>query len=201
MKRIAVLASGRGSNLQALIDAEGRGDLGGSVVLVVTNVPGAPALDRARLAGIETALLDHRGRPREQYDQDLAALLGAHRIDFVCLAGFMRILSPVFIRAFSGRILNIHPSLLPAFPGKNAQRQALEHGVRLSGATVHLVDEGLDSGPILLQEAVTVRDDDTADTLASRILETEHRIYPRAVRLLCEGHLRLDGRRAILEVP
>jgi phosphoribosylglycinamide formyltransferase 1 len=201
MKRIAVLVSGRGSNLQALIDAEGRGELGGTVVLAVTNVPGAPALDRARLAGIETALLDHRGRPREQYDQELAELLRGHRIDLVCLAGFMRILSPVFIRAFSGRILNIHPSLLPAFPGKNAQRQALEHGVRLSGATVHLVDEGLDSGPILLQEAVTVRDDDTADTLASRILETEHRIYPRAVRLLCEGHLRLDGRRAIVEVP
>jgi len=201
MKRIAVLVSGRGSNLQALIDAERKGDLGGAIALVVSNVPGAHALERARLAGVETVVIDHRGRLREDYDRDLLSVLQERHIDVVCLAGFMRILSAIFIRTFGGPIINIHPSLLPAFAGKDAQRQAFEHGVKVSGATVHLVDEGLDSGPILMQEAVEVRDDDTADALAARILETEHRIYPLAVHLLCRGSLRLEGRRAILEVP
>ena len=201
MKRIAVLVSGRGSNLQALSDAQARGELGGEIVVVVSNVPGAYALERARLAQIETVLIDHRGRGREEFDRELVLLLGKRAVDVVCLAGFMRILSPVFLREFGGRTLNIHPSLLPAFTGKDAQARALEHGVKVTGATVHLVDEGLDCGPILLQEAVAVRDDDTVDSLSARILEVEHRIYPRAVRLLCEGHIRLERRRTIVEVP
>lgn len=201
MKRIAVLVSGRGSNLQALIDAQAAGALGGEIVVVVSNVAHAPALERASRAGIETLVLEHQGLRREDFDRGLVACLGDRAVDVVCLAGFMRILSPLFVRAFGGRILNIHPSLLPAFAGQDAQAQALAHGVKLTGATVHLVDEGLDSGPILIQEAVPVRDDDTLDSLSARILEVEHRIYPRALRLLCERHMRLDGRRAILEVP
>lgn len=199
-RRVAVLVSGRGSNLQALLDAGAQGRLGPAVIaLVVSNVAGVLALERATRAGIETEFLDHRGRARESYDADLAALLLRQRIDLVCLAGFMRVLSPVFIRAFGGRILNVHPSLLPAFAGQHAQAQAYQHGVKVTGATVHLVDEGLDSGPILLQEAVAVLDEDTAESLAERILEAEHRLFPRAVRLLAEGRIRLEGRRAIVE--
>lgn len=193
--RVGVLISGRGSNLQALLDAVRAGRLGGEIVVVISNVPGVPGLERARAAGVEALVLDHRGRPREQHEADLGALLQARAVDLVCLAGFMRRLSPGFVAAFRGRLLNVHPSLLPAFPGTQAQRQALEYGAKLSGATVHLVDEGLDSGPILLQEAVLVREDDTPESLASRILEAEHRLYPRAVRLMLEGRCRVDGRR------
>jgi phosphoribosylglycinamide formyltransferase-1 len=198
-KRIGVLISGRGSNLQALIDAQQRGELGGEVGVVVCNVETAPGLERARRAGIPTVVRCHRGLPREQYDGSLVDVLRQHGAELVCLAGFMRLLSPVFLRAFPGRVLNIHPALLPAFPGLHAQQQAFDYGVKLSGATVHLVDEGLDSGPIVAQEAVPVLSTDTAESLADRILAAEHRIYPRAVRLMLEGRCRLEGRRVIVE--
>lgn len=199
MKRIGVLVSGRGSNLQALLDAARREDLGGEVAVVVSNVEGAFGLERARQAGIPAVFRDHRGQKRESYDAGIVEILRAHQVDLVCLAGFMRLLSPVFVRAFPGRIVNIHPALLPAFPGLDAQRQAWEHGAKVSGATVHLVDEGLDSGPIVAQEAVSVLSSDTAQTLADRILEAEHRLYPRAVRILLEGRYRIQGRRVIVE--
>jgi phosphoribosylglycinamide formyltransferase-1 len=197
-KRIGVLASGRGSNLQALIDAQRAGQLGGEIALVVSNVEGVPALDRARAAGIPALVSVHQGRTREDHDRALVALLREHRVDLVCLAGYMRLLSPAFFEAFAGRILNVHPSLLPAFPGKDAQRQALEHGVKVSGATVHLVEEALDNGPIVLQEAVPVKEDDTRERLSARILDAEHRIYPRAVRLVLGGRYRVEGRRVRL---
>jgi phosphoribosylglycinamide formyltransferase 1 len=199
VKRIGVLVSGRGSNLQALIDAAGRGELGGEVAVVVSNVEGAPALERARAAGVPAVFRDHRGKKREDFDAEVVEILRAHQVDLVCLAGFMRLLSPVFVRAFPGRVVNIHPALLPAFPGLDAQRQAWEHGAKVSGPTVHLVDEGLDSGPIVAQEAVPVLSTDTPDALAARILEAEHRLYPRAVRLLLEGRCRVEGRRVIVE--
>lgn len=193
--RVGVLISGRGTNLQALLDAAGEGRLGGEVVLVISNVATAPGLERARAAAVPTLVVDHRGRGREDYDAELVARLRERGVDLVCLAGFMRRLSPVFVRAFRERLLNVHPSLLPAFPGLDAQRQALEHGAKVSGATVHLVDEGLDSGPIVLQEAVEVREDDSVESLSARILAAEHRLYPRAVRLLLEGRCRVEGRR------
>jgi phosphoribosylglycinamide formyltransferase-1 len=199
MKKLGVLISGRGSNLQALIDAQGRGELGGEVAVVVSNVETAAGLERASKVGIPTVVRSHKGKRREDYDAEVVEVLREHDVDLVCLAGFMRLLSPVFVRAFPGRILNIHPALLPAFPGLDAQKQAVEHGVKVSGATVHLVDEGLDSGAIVAQEAVPVRSDDTAETLAARILEAEHRLYPRAVRLLLGGRCRVEGRRVIVE--
>ena len=201
MPNVGVLISGRGTNLQALIDAAAAGGLGGRIAVVISNVESAPGLERARQAGIPALVRDHRGSPRERFDEQLVALLREHAVDLVCLAGYMRLLSPVFIRAFAGRILNVHPSLLPAFPGLEAQRQAWEHGVKVSGATVHLVDESLDSGPIVLQEAVPVLSSDTAEGLAARILEAEHRIYPRAVRAMLEGRCRIEGRRVVLEEP
>jgi phosphoribosylglycinamide formyltransferase-1 len=195
IKRVGVLISGRGSNLQALIDAQRAGTLGGAIAVVASNVDGVPGLDRARAAGIPALCCPQEGRSREDHDRALVALLQEHGADLVCLAGYMRILSPVFLEAFPGRILNVHPSLLPAFPGRDAQRQAWEHGVKVSGATVHMVEEGLDSGPILAQEAVAVADDDTVERLSARILEAEHRLYPRAVRLMLEGRYEREGRR------
>jgi phosphoribosylglycinamide formyltransferase-1 len=199
MKPIGVLISGRGTNLQALIDAARAGRLGGEIGVVVSNVESAAGLDRARRAGIPTAFRDHRGRHRDEFDREIASILRHHAVELVCLAGYMRLLSPEFVGAFSGRILNVHPSLLPAFPGLEAQRQALEHGVKVSGATVHIVDEGLDSGPIVLQEAVAVRDDDGVESLSARILEAEHRIYPEAGRRLLTARHRIEGRRFVLE--
>ncbi len=201
MPNVGVLISGRGTNLQALIDAAAGGRLGGRLAVVISNVESAPGLERARKAGIPAHFRDHRGRPRDEFDEQLVALLREHAVDLVCLAGYMRLLSPVFIRAFAGRILNVHPSLLPAFPGLEAQSQAWEHGVKVSGATVHLVDESLDSGPIVVQEAVPVLSSDTAEGLAARILEAEHRIYPRAVRAMLEGRCRVEGRRVFVEEP
>lgn len=198
-KKIGVLISGRGSNLQALIDAQQRGELGGEIAVVVSNVDGAAGLERARKAGIATVVRDHRGRRREEYDGEVVEVLREYGVELVCLAGFMRLLSPVLVRAFPRRILNIHPALLPAFPGLDAQRQALDHGVKVSGATVHLVDEGLDSGAIVAQEAVPVQPGDTVESLAARILEAEHRLYPDAVRLLLGGRCRVEGRRVIVE--
>ncbi len=199
MKRIGVLISGRGSNLQALIDAASKGELGGEIAIVISNIEDAAGLDRAREAAIKAEFYPQRDHTREDFDQQLVERLREHRVDLVCLAGYMRILSPRFIDAFPGRILNVHPSLLPAFAGLRAQRQAWRHGAKVSGATVHLVDEALDSGPIVLQEAVAVEDDDDVDTLAARILEAEHRIYPRAVRVILDGRYRIDGRRVIRE--
>ena len=197
LKKVGVLISGRGSNMQALIDAAAAGTLGGAVAVVVSNVETAPGLERARRAGIPAEVRDHRGRPREEHDAEVAALLRSHGVDLVCLAGYMRLLSPSFLRAFPERVLNVHPSLLPAFPGQDAQRQAWAHGVKLSGATVHIVDEGLDAGPIVAQEAVPVLEEDGPEELAARILEAEHRIYPRAVRLVLGGGWRLEGRRFV----
>jgi phosphoribosylglycinamide formyltransferase 1 len=197
VKRVGVLISGRGSNLQALIDAQRDGRLGGELVLVLSNVEAAHGLTRARAAGIPTVICDHRGRSRAAHDADLVARLMEVGVDLVCLAGYMRLLSPAFIHAFSGRILNVHPSVLPAFPGLDAQEQAWQHGAKVSGATVHFVDEGLDSGPIILQEAVPVLDSDTPDTLSERILAAEHRIYPRAVALVLSGQCRIEGRRVL----
>jgi phosphoribosylglycinamide formyltransferase-1 len=195
IKRVGVLISGRGSNLQALIDAQRAGTLGGAIAVVLSNVAGVPGLERARAAGIPALCCPLAGRSREEHDGAMVALLREHGVDLVCLAGYMRLLSPVFLEAYSGRILNVHPSLLPAFPGRDAQRQAWEHGVKVSGATVHLVEGALDSGPILLQEAVTVGENDTVEHLSARILEAEHRLYPRAVRLVLEGRYVLEGRR------
>lgn len=184
---LGVLISGRGSNLQAILDAIQQGRLDARVGVVISNVAGAPGLERAKKAGVETEVLSHKNfRSREEYDEALLERLRAHEVDLVCLAGFMRLLSPVFVRAFQGRILNVHPSLLPAFPGLHAQRQALEHGVKVTGATVHLVDEELDHGPILLQGAVPVLEDDDEESLSARILEQEHRIYPEAIALMLE---------------
>ncbi len=198
MKRIGVLISGRGSNLQALIEAGRAGHLGGEIAIVISNKEDAPGLALARRAGIVAEFRDHRLRSREDHDDEIRQLLADHGVDLVCLAGYMRLLSPAFIRAFAGRIVNVHPSLLPAFPGLAAQRQAWEHGVKVSGATIHLVDEGLDDGPIVAQEAVPVEESDTPETLAARILAAEHRIYPRAVRLLLEQGYHVDGRRLVL---
>lgn len=196
MARVAVLASGRGSNLQALIAAQAAGALGPArIELVVANVPGAQALARAAQAGIPAELRASRGRAREEYDRELLELLHGHDIQILCLAGYLRLLSADFFNGFQGPILNVHPSLLPAFPGLDAQRQALEHGVKVSGATVHLVDLGLDNGPILLQGAVPVLRGDTRDDLAERILTVEHQLYPRALRLVAQGRYRIEGRR------
>jgi phosphoribosylglycinamide formyltransferase-1 len=202
VKRIGVLISGRGSNLQALIDAGRAGTLGdGQIAVVISNVESAHGLERARAAGIPALHIDHRGKQRTAFDAEVVQALKAHGVELVCLAGFMRLLSAGFVRAFPGRILNIHPALLPAFPGLDAQRQALEHGVKVTGPTVHIVDEGLDSGPIVAQEAVAVKDDDSVETLSARILEAEHRIYPLAVRVLLSGRARVEGRKVILEGP
>lgn len=198
LTRVGVLASGRGTNLQALLAAQASGALGDArIVLVLSNVADAGALERARAAGVLAEFVDPRGLTRAEYDTRLLAHLAGRKVELLCLAGYMRLLSAAFVAGFRGPILNIHPSLLPSFPGLHAQRQACEHGVKLSGATVHLVDAGLDSGPIVLQEGVAVCDDDDADALAARILEAEHRLYPRALRLVAEGRYRVEGRRVL----
>jgi phosphoribosylglycinamide formyltransferase-1 len=195
--RIAVLISGRGSNLQAIIDAVRRGGIDADLAVVISNNAGAHGLERAKQAGIETVVLDHRNKRRQDYDAELVQALRDRNVRFVCLAGFMRLLSPVFIDAFPQAILNIHPSLLPSFPGPNAQYQAWEHGVKWTGVTVHLVTAELDAGPIIAQEPVPVREDDDADTLAARILEKEHQLYPIAIQLLVGGGWAISGRRVI----
>lgn len=193
--RVGVLASGRGSNLQALLDAGSRPDYPARVVVVVSDREDARALARARAAGVSSLFVNPKDHgDRAAYDAVLTKTLEHHEVGLVCLAGFLRILSPVFVRAWQGRLMNIHPSLLPAFPGLHAQRQALDHGVRIAGATVHFVDEGVDTGPIVLQAAVPVEATDTEETLAARILIEEHRIYPEAVRLFAEGRLHVTGR-------
>lgn len=197
-RRLGVLLSGRGSNMEAIRNAVTSGELDADMAVVVSNRKRARGLEVARDAGIPTAFFSHRAfGDRRSFDRAILAVLRRHRVDLVCLAGFMRILSPVLIRAFPNRILNIHPSLLPAFPGLHAHEQALQHGVRVHGCTVHLVDEQLDHGPILLQAMVPVRDGDTAETLAARVLPVEHRLYPRAIGLLLEGRFGLQGRRVV----
>ena len=197
---LAVLISGRGSNLQALIEAERDGRLGGRIAVVVSNRPGVEGLERARAAGIDMVVVPHgEFASREDYDRAIVAELRRRQIALVCLAGFMRLVSSAFCDAFPHAILNIHPSLLPAFPGPDAQRQALEHGVKVTGATVHLVTPELDAGPIILQEAVSVRNGDSVESLSARILEVEHRLYPEAVRRVISGGWRLEGRRFVHE--
>jgi phosphoribosylglycinamide formyltransferase-1 len=197
-----VLISGRGSNLQALIDAIAEGLLDARIAVVISNRADAGGLERARAAGIESQVIDHRSfAARAEFDAAVARALQAHGVEVVCLAGFMRLVGAPLLEAFPNRILNIHPSLLPSFPGVDAQRQALDHGAKISGATVHLVTGELDGGPIVAQAAVPVREDDTADTLAARILIEEHRLYPLAVRTLLRGGWRVEGRRFIAGSP
>jgi phosphoribosylglycinamide formyltransferase 1 len=194
--RVGVLASGRGSNLQALLDASARADFPARVEIVVCDREGAFALERAARAGVSRAVVNPKDHAdRTAFDAEIARILETHRVGLVCLAGFMRILGPAFVRAFAGRLVNIHPALLPAFPGLHAQRQALEAGVKVAGATVHFVDEGVDTGPIIVQACVPVLDGDTEDSLSARILVEEHRLYPEAVRLFALGRLRTEGRR------
>ena len=197
--RVGVLASGRGSNLQALLDASARPDYPAEVVVVISDRERAAALDRARADGVEALFVNPKDfGDRESFDLALVRELTARRVGLVCHAGFMRILSVPYVRAFAGRAMNIHPSLLPAFPGLHAQRQALEHGAKVAGATVHFVDEGVDTGPIVLQASVPVQPDDTEESLSARILAEEHRLYPEAVRLFAEGRLEVVGRRVII---
>lgn len=197
--RLGVLISGRGSNLQAIIDGVADGRIPADIAIVISNRADARGLEWARASGIETLVLPHGHSPtRDAYDRTLVDALRGRAVNLVCLAGFMRRLGPVFVEAFPNAILNVHPSLLPAFPGVDAQRQAIEHGVRVSGATVHLVSTELDAGPIVLQASVPVEPDDTAETLALRILREEHRLYPEAIRLILEGNWRVEGRRFVL---
>ena len=193
--RIGILISGRGSNMVALLDAISEGRLDAEAAVVISNIESATGLARARERGVEALFISHKGRTREEHDRAVIAELRRREVSLVCLAGYMRLISPVFIREFKNRILNIHPSLLPAFPGLDAQSQALKHGVKISGCTVHIVDEELDHGAIVMQRAVEVRDDDTVETLSARILEQEHLLYPQAVaRVLSEG-FRIEGRK------
>ena len=199
-RTLGVLISGRGSNLQAIVDAIREGRLDARIAVVISNRADAYGLERARAAGIEALCISHRAFPtREAFEAALVAELRARDVGLVCLAGFMRLLGPAFVEAFPDAILNIHPSLLPSFPGLDAQRQAVEHGVKVSGVTVHLVDCQLDAGPIVVQRAVPVRDDDTAETLANRILAVEHQAYPEAIRIVLDRRWRIEGRRFLSE--
>ncbi|HHW08194.1 MAG TPA: phosphoribosylglycinamide formyltransferase [Clostridia bacterium] len=198
--RIAVLASGRGTNLQALIEAQNADRLGGEIVLVVSDNPQAKALERASRHGIPTRVIEPAGyATREGFDRALVETLQAHRVELVVLAGYMRLLSPVVLQAYPQRVINIHPSLLPSFPGLNAQEQAWKYGVKYTGCTVHFVDEGMDTGPIIAQRVVAVNPEDTADDLAAKILQEEHRLYPQVVRWLAEGRVVLQGRRVLIK--
>lgn len=197
MKRLAILLSGRGSNFLAIADAIAEKRLAAEIAAVISNRPDAPGLEAARTREIHAICLPSKGLDRELYDRQLIAELRAHEVDLICLAGYMRILSGYFIREFPLRILNIHPSLLPAFPGLDAQHQALVHGTKIAGCTVHFVDEGLDSGPIIAQASVPVLDEDTADSLSTRILREEHRLYSEAIALVLSGAYRIEGRRVI----
>ena len=198
--RVGVLVSGGGTNLQALIDACAMPGFPAEIAVVVSNVPTAPALDRAKKAGLATVVVEHQAvAGRDAFDAKLVAELEAHRAAAVCLAGFMRILGPGFLRKFPGKVLNIHPALLPSFPGLHGARQALSYGAKLAGCTVHFVDEGTDTGPIIAQAAVPVLPGDDEAALAARILVEEHRLFPLALRLLAEGRLRVEGRRVLAD--
>ncbi len=199
MKRIAVLASGRGTNLEAILEAVENGEIAGEVALVISDQKEAQALQRAERRGIKNLFMDPRNyKGREQYDQAIVEQLQDDRIDLVALAGFMRLLSPLFVKAFPMQIMNIHPSLLPAFPGLDGVEQAFHYGVKVTGCTVHFVDEGLDTGPIILQEAVPVIQEDTVETLHQRIHASEYRLYPTAIDLFCQDKLKVEGRRCMI---
>lgn len=197
MKRLGILLSGRGSNFEAIARHIENGQLSAEIAVVISNLADAPGLATAQAMGLKTIWVGGKGLSRDQYDQRLIDVLNEHQVDLVCLAGFMRLLGPVMVQAFPQRILNIHPSLLPSFPGLHAQRQALEHGVKFAGCTVHFVDEGVDSGPIIRQAAVPVRDHDTEATLSARILQQEHRIYSEAIELVLNEDYRIENRRVI----
>lgn len=197
MKRLGILLSGRGSNFEAIADNVAAGTLPAEIAIVIANRPEARGLEVARLRGLPAVCIPSKGLDRNVYDGMLVQELRKHAVDLVCLAGYMRLLSAGFIREFPGRVLNIHPSLLPSFPGLDAQHQALEHGVKVTGCTVHFVDEYLDAGPIVLQAAVPVLDGDTVETLSARILSEEHRIYSEAIRMVLGGALRIEGRRVL----
>ncbi|HLZ52462.1 MAG TPA: phosphoribosylglycinamide formyltransferase [Candidatus Acidoferrum sp.] len=197
-KRIAVLLSGRGSNFEALADSVASGNIpNAEIALVLSNREAAAGIDRAKSRGLATRFIPSKGLEREAYDRLVVAALNEAKVDLVCLAGYMRLLSPHFVAAFPQRILNIHPSLLPSFPGLEAQKQALDYGVKFAGCTVHFVDENLDAGPIVLQSVVPVEDDDTEETLSARILKEEHRIYSEAVKLVLGGKYKIAGRRVV----
>lgn len=201
-KRIAVLLSGRGSNFEALADSISAGRIpNAEVAIVISNRESAAGITKARDLGIPAQVIPSTGLQREAYDKLVVATLREKRVDLVCLAGYMRLLSAYFVAAFPNRIVNIHPSLLPAFPGLEAQRQALEHGVKFTGCTVHFVDENLDAGPIIIQAVVPIKDCDTVETLSERVLHEEHRIYSEAVRIVLEGRYRVEGRRVLLTQP
>lgn len=197
MKQVGILLSGRGSNFLALSDAMEAGDIPARIALVVSNKPDAPGLKHAEERNYKAICIPSAGIEREAYDRQVVKEMQAAQVDIVCLAGFMRLLSTWFVQQYPLRILNIHPSLLPAFPGLHAQREALEWGVKVSGCTVHFVDQELDHGPILLQHSVPVLDDDTEETLSARILQHEHQIYPEALKLVCEERVRVEGRRVL----
>jgi phosphoribosylglycinamide formyltransferase-1 len=197
VKRLGILISGRGSNFEAIADSVAAGRIEAEIAVVISNRPAAHGLDAARGRGLPAACIPSKGLDRLVYDGMLVEELKRRQVDLVCLAGYMRLLSAGFVREFPGRVLNIHPSLLPAFPGLDAQHQALEHGVKITGCTVHFVDEYLDAGPIILQAAVPVLGDDTVDTLSARILTEEHRIYSEAIRMVLSGNLRIEGRRVL----
>jgi phosphoribosylglycinamide formyltransferase-1 len=197
MKKLGILLSGRGSNFEAIARHVRAGKIPAEIAVVISNKEEALGLATARSLGLPARFIPSKGKEREAYDREVVAVLKEFQVDLVCLAGFMRILSPYFVRAFPGRILNIHPALLPSFPGEEAQRQALEYGVKFTGCTVHIVDEGVDTGPIVLQAVVPVQDDDTVETLSARILKEEHRIYSEAICLLLEDRIRVVGRRVL----
>ncbi len=199
MKNIGILLSGRGSNFEAIARNVKAGKIPGQIAVVISNRQDAPGFALARAMGLEARFIPSKGKDRENYDREVVAMLRQFKVDLVCLAGFMRVLSPYFVRQFPKRILNIHPALLPAFPGLDAQKQALEYGVKFSGCTVHIVDENVDKGPIVCQAVVPVLDDDTVETLSARVLKEEHRIYTEAIRLLLEEKIRVEGRRVLLK--
>jgi phosphoribosylglycinamide formyltransferase 1 len=197
-KRIGVLLSGRGSNFAALADNIAAGRIpGAEIVVVVANREGTQGIERAKVLGIAARVMPSRGLERETYDRQVVGVLREYQVELVCLAGYMRLLSPYFVQAFPQAILNIHPSLLPSFPGLESQRQALEYGVKFAGCTVHFVDENLDAGPIVLQAVVPVLDSDTPDVLSEKILREEHRIYAEAVKIVLDGRFKIEGRRVI----
>ncbi len=200
MINIGVLASGRGTNLQAIIEAVEEGRIEGKIKIVISDNRDAFALKRAEQHNIETRYINFKEfKDREDYDREIIKILKEKKVDLVVLAGYMRILSPYFVRTYKNKIMNIHPALLPSFPGLHAQKQAVEYGVKVSGCTVHFVDEGVDSGPIILQKAVEVSDDDTEESLAEKILKEEHQIYPRAIQLFSEGRLVIKGRKVFIK--
>jgi phosphoribosylglycinamide formyltransferase-1 len=201
MLTIGVLISGRGSNLQAIIDAIEGEELAAKIAVVVSNKADAYGLERARVHGIEALFIPSKGKERTDFEREVAEALESRGVGLVCLAGFMRVLSPYFIRRFKNRVMNIHPALLPAFPGEDAQRQAFDFGSKVTGCTVHFVDEGVDTGPIIVQIPVLVDEEDTVQSLSERILEQEHRAFPAAIRLFAEGRLRIEGRKVRILPP